>query len=187
MLTDAHTDHELARTLVDTWNACVSHRLQRRSMSLASDKALVNAPFYRNLITAGRTLRDKKIAPAAWVAFWMDARLAKGHTTPIPLKVVFGANFVADQKKRWVFRRNRPHHGGRVEFGPAHKALIDRYEDMRFALRARNANTLQDVERVVSEFFPPGQWGLMLEAAQNEARARQVQYDTALQNGEFLW
>lgn len=177
-------DYELARALVDAYNGACTARLGARCSVLKSRKSLEGSRYYRGLVAAAKLLRDKKIAPGAWAAFWLDAQQ---RTKRPPIQVYFSEKFVGDQKKRWVFRKARPHYGHRAVFGDAHKALIERWEEMRAAIRQSGAATEAEVERIVALHFPPGQWALMLEAAQKEAKSTQAAMHAAVADGEFIW
>ena len=176
-----------AMQLVRAYNGACASRLGKPSRTLCSHRALTGSRYFANLCKTAKLLAEKKISPGAWAAWWLDWHKSRGRTDKPPLQVVFGLKTVGDHVKRAMFRKSGKHYGGRVVYGERHLELLHRYEAMRQHIRTLAITTEVELAAVVAEHFPPGEWGLLVNDAQNEATALQVHYSTALQANEFLW
>jgi hypothetical protein len=181
------------RVLAAAFRGVVEHLLGERTYLLARVKE--GSPAYRTLAQAASALVGYGVSPVAWcyaqVRRWQLARMhdegfdrATQKVRPPPIGVVFSSKAIeerlGDEERRSTVVGCVA--GGRTIFGPAHKALLARYQEMRttIMLGASPASA-------TAKFFPGSAFDEMVDAARTEAVETRRRLVASAARGRFIW
>jgi len=144
------------------------------------------------LTSAAALLAAEEIAPAAWAAWsvdiWRDYVASRSkNENPPRLPFVFGAKRLEDPQVRGWFGKEGAALGGRVIFTPEHRALVLRWQRMRFDVMRRGAITPEELSAVASRWWPPGAYDAAVRRARETASREERALRDRVERGEFLW
>jgi hypothetical protein len=187
------TERSMATMLVRAYRGAVESRYGRGgSYRLPPEGKMVDANLSL-LAAAGRLLAAEEIAPAAWAAWsvdiWRDYVASRSsNENPPRLAYVFGAKRLEDPRVRgWFANEGGAAAGGRVIFTPEHRALVLRWQRMRFDVMRRGAVTPEELSAVASRWWPPGAYDAAVRRAREAASREERALRDRVERGEFVW
>lgn len=180
------TDPERVRILVKSYNAAITARLGVKSFTHARGD-ITKAKPYRSLVAVAAMLVEKKISPWGWCAWRLDDHERLGRTNRPPITVIFAAKLVNSQALRNIYRKASSKYGGKSFMPESLRTLLVRYRHLQEQIHQTLIEDENELAVIVAEHFPPGDWGILLAAAQKDVQAEHDKYQSALTSGEFIW
>ena len=127
---------------------------------LSARGALQRSQFFPTVRGAVKDLRERDIAPAAWIAFSIDEwrgfgkdRTKTGKPVFPPLRWMFSTKRIAEQEA-WFLGKAHLFFGGQTYYGPTGKDVMRRMTMMQVALMRRGLTG--ETEAQLKEVFFPG-------------------------------
>jgi hypothetical protein len=184
LLDEKMGDLERADMLAVAFRAAAESRFGGRCWAFRGGP-LMRSKFYSLLVDAAQTLLDLEFSPAAWCAFscdvWKKHADERGRKVKHPpVQWVFNASRIVE-RRGWFRAEEDNYAGGRIIYGPKHKALLGRYALMRAELLRRQ----EPVATIVARYFP--NWERTITDVRAEVAELQQDLRARAERGEFLW
>ena len=170
--------------LAKAFRGAVESRYKKRCWVLPSVVKLEKSKYLKLLVEAAELLRDYMAPPAAWASFsvdlWRKHEIGKGQPR---LNWVYSLKRIEEQHS---WGRREGYISRRAIYPKAAQVLMVRYRCMRVALADVGAQTRQEVQSVVEQWFPDGLYERLGRAARERAADDQRRINAAAARGDWM-
>ena len=171
--------------LAKAFRGAVESRYKKRCWVLPSVAKLEKSKYLKLLVEAAELLRDYMAPPAAWASFsvdlWRKHEIGKGQPR---LNWVYSLKRIEEQHS---WGRREGYISRRAIYPKAAQVLMVRYRCMRVALANVGAQTRQEVQSVVEQWFPDDLYERLGQAARERAADDQRRINAAAARGDWMW
>ena len=145
------------------------------------------------LLRAAKLLEKHRLSPTLWcvgIMAWQraDSKEKQKAWKPPDIRSLYAPAMI--EKLRGMVRANRHDWRGAYWSPPRVPVLCERWNECRRQIRlaaCKPGAVQEDLERVVSEFFPRGYWENEVELARREMQAKFTQQAMKMRQGRWVW
>lgn len=147
---------------------------------------------WKRLVAATKKLIEHDLSPIVWAYWsmqtWLTNKGGKLPKQPPPMTVVFSPDKI-DRFRGWCRQETRGTVGGATFRPPSLVALAKVWSQMHQKMIEKDPdpNDTEAVQRIVTEYFPPGYYDEQMALARKEADDKQAMLRRAAQENVWIW